>query len=110
MLGNPEDFRQAEVPSSNLGGIIHITNMEKYDERLPDYTNESLSHEIAKLRYDSVRDIIENLSRELEKQAEEDLGKGRPMLHAQVTEAARNLRGAVDSLNKAWDISRLHIR
>lgn len=83
--------------------------MREYDQNLQGYTNERLAHEIAKLRYDSIRDIIDNLSGELEKQAEEDLGKGRPMLHVEVTAAVRNLRNAVDSLNKAWNISRPHI-
>lgn len=66
---------------------------------------ESLAEEIGDLRYDSLFELLELLSRKIEKDGQKDRGRGRTQLADSLQQAATVLQESAEHIKIAWQIS-----
>ncbi len=57
---------------------------------------------ISDLRYDALRDLLHALAEQLEKDAEADLGRGRPRLADSLGNASIKMRASARQIDDTW--------
>lgn len=81
----------------------HATTIEYCDGDL-----KHLAVDIANLRYDALQDFLLSLAEKLEKDAEADRTRGRPVLSSRLEAASRNVEDAARAIALAWKICKKH--
>ena len=80
--------------------------MSKHSDHLEGYNGslEELAKALGNMRYDKLVVFIEKLADGINRQADNDLARGRQRLARQLYDVAVNLHEARDSMYKAWKI------
>jgi len=68
-------------------------------------SHQEAARAIADLRYDSLRDLLYALAERLEKDAQADLGRGRPKLAQSLDNASIKALAMAHNIDRAWAIS-----
>jgi hypothetical protein len=82
----------------------HETTIEYCDGNL-----KHLAVDIANLQYDALQDFLLSLAEKLEKDAEADRTRNRPILSSRLEAAARNIEDAARAIALAWKICKPHV-
>lgn len=72
-------------------------------------TTAELAIEVGRLRYDALALFLEELSRELARQADGDLSRGRTQLAARLTTLAADVAQSAVQTREIWRLCRRHI-
>jgi hypothetical protein len=73
------------------------------------YADKELGRQLARLRFDSLQEVLCGFSDELERQSMEDGRRGRTKLSAVLREARNAAEALLREIGKAFDISRPHL-
>lgn len=77
---------------------FHKTTIKDYK------STKELALDLSNLRYDVLANILLELSKQLEKDAEKDLKRGRVKLHHHLINASLKVNDSFEELSKAWSV------
>lgn len=77
----------------------HNEYLEKYPEGFQD-----IARELGDLRYDTLAEFLDLLSKKLAKDAVADAGRNRIKLSHELEEASKRIMEASKNIDKAWEI------
>jgi RNA-binding protein YlmH len=79
--------------------------MSSHNTTIKDYNSaKELAIDLSNLRYDVLAEILKELSKKLEMDAEKDLDRGRIKLHHHLINASLKVEDASQEISKAWSI------